>query len=180
VPTLAALLLAAPALAQDAPVRRVDPGAADSPPIRHAVAQLHPTEGHEARGVAHFETTDAGLRVTIEMQGLSEGEHGTHVHLLGDCTAADATSAGTHFNFRGSSVSPPDDIDRITGDLGNVTAGPDGKATLEATVAAASLQGDFSILGRSVVVHEKPNDPTQPPIGAAGARLACGVIGIDE
>ncbi|MDX1648644.1 MAG: superoxide dismutase family protein [Myxococcota bacterium] len=185
----AALLLAAAPLAahamsheedEGAEVRQVDPGDGSSPPVTRAVAVLHPTEGHDARGVARFEAVEHGLRVVIEMQGLEPGAHGTHVHLLGDCTAPDGTSAGTHFNFLGSSKSPPADIDRITGDLGNVEAGPDGAARHEATIAAASLQGPFSILGRAVVVHAKPNDPGQPPIGAAGGRQACGVIGIDE
>jgi Cu-Zn family superoxide dismutase len=181
VPLLAATLLAAPSLAQDANVRRVDPGADDSPPVRHAVAVLHPTEGHEAHGVVRFEEAEGGLRVVAEMEGLPAGSsHGSHVHLLGDCRAPDGTSAGTHFNFLGSSKSPPADIDRITGDLGNIEAGADGRGRLEATLETASLQGPFSILGRSVIVHAKPNDPTQPPIGAAGARLACGVIGIAE
>lgn len=179
-PALAAALLAAPAFASDADVRRVDPGAEDSPPVTRAVAMMHPTQGHEVRGVVHFEAGEHGLAVRAELEGLPGPAHGAHVHLLGDCSAPDGTSAGTHFNFLGSSKSPPADIDRITGDLGNVEAGPDGRGTLEATLGEASLQGPFSILGRAVVVHAKPNDPTQPPIGAAGARLACGVIGIDE
>lgn len=185
----AALLLALAPLAahamsheghEDADVRRVDPGAESSLPVSRAVAVLHPTKGNEARGMVHFQAAEHGLHVVIEMEGLEPGAHGTHVHLLGDCSAPDGTSAGTHFNFLGSSKNPPADIDRITGDLGNVEAGPDGKGRLEATVAEASLQGPFSILGRAVVVHAKPNDPAQPPIGAAGARQACGVIGIDE
>ncbi|MEW6160540.1 MAG: superoxide dismutase family protein [Verrucomicrobiota bacterium] len=33
------------------------------------------------------------------------------------------------------------------------------------------------IIGRSVIVHAKPDDGGQP-VGNAGARIACGVIGI--
>lgn len=165
----------------DLDLRRVDPGATASPPVQHAIAVLHPTQGSQAHGVVRFEARDGpGLRVVAQLEGLEEGPHGSHVHLLGDCSAPDGTSAGTHFNFRGSSKSPPADIGRITGNLGDIVAGSDGKGRLEAELPNASLQGPFSILGRSVIVHARANDPSQPPIGAAGSRRACGVIGIDE
>ncbi|XWX15616.1 superoxide dismutase family protein [Nannocystis pusilla] len=35
--------------------------------------------------------------------------------------------------------------------------------------------GDYSVLGRAIIVHEKPDDFGQPT-GNAGARLACGII----
>jgi len=176
---LALLGLPVALLAADAR-RTVDPGAEAPEPVRYAIAVLHPTQGSETRGTLHFEATENGLAVEGEVSGLEPGAHGTHVHLLGDCSAADGTSAGTHFNFQGASREPPADIDRITGNLGDVVAGPDGRGRLDAVLPRASLQGPYSILGRAVVVHAKPNDPEQPPIGGAGARLACGVVGIDE
>lgn len=145
---------------------------------KRAVAALRPTEGSDVTGTVAFTPVDEGLRVTTNARGLSPGAHGYHIHLYGDCTAADGTSAGTHFNLKGSSLNPPADIDRITGDLGNLQAGDDGIANHEAVIENASLIGPKSIVGRAVIVHEKPNDPGQPPIGAAGARQACGVIGI--
>lgn len=147
---------------------------------RAAVAVLHATEGNEAGGTVRFAPADGGLRVNAEVSGLSEGRHAYHVHLYGDCSADDGTSAGTHFNFLGSSRNPPADIDRITGNLGDLDAGAEGKATHATLVEDASLAGPKSIIGRSVVVHASANDPEQPPIGAAGPRLACGVIGIAE
>jgi Cu-Zn family superoxide dismutase len=52
----------------------------------------------------------------------------------------------------------------------------DGVVRLEATIGTARLDGPHSIIGRSVVVHARGNDPSQPPDGDAGARIACGVI----
>lgn len=143
-----------------------------------AVAVLHPTEGNEVTGTITFQKVAEGVRVQADVQGLEEGMHGFHVHLYGDCTAPDGTSAGTHFNFVGSSTNPPADIDRITGNLGNLNAGADGTATADTVIANAKLNGPKSIIGRAVIIHAKKNDPSQPPIGAAGARQACGVIGI--
>lgn len=145
---------------------------------QRAVAVLHPTEGNDVTGTVTFTPAENGLKVHTEASGLSPGKHGYHLHIYGDCTAADGTSAGTHFNLQGSSLNPPKDIDRITGNLGNLDAGEDGNATHEAVIENAKLTGAKSIVGRAVIVHEKPNDPEQPPIGGAGPRLACGVVGI--
>lgn len=145
---------------------------------QRAVAILHPTAGNEVSGTVTFTPAKKGLTVSTEASGLTPGEHGYHLHIYGDCTAEDGTSAGTHFNLEGSSLNPPEDIDRITGDLGNLDAGEDGTASHEAVLENAKLTGAKSIIGRAVVVHAKPNDPNSPPIGAAGSRQACGVIGI--
>jgi Cu-Zn family superoxide dismutase len=158
----------------------VDPGAESPEEVEHAVAVMHPTKGNDVRGKVHFTKTDEGVRVQADVQGLPEGTHAYHVHLRGDCTGAKGKTAGTHFNFKGSSKNPPKDIDRITGNLGQLKAGSNGKAQAEKVIADAALQGQYSILGRSVIVHAKGNDPESPPIGAAGARLACGVIGLTE
>jgi len=155
-----------------------DLGPGDLGATGRAVAVLHPTRGNEVRGVVRFAETGEGVQVVAEAAGLSEGPHAYHVHLYGDCTAPDGTSAGTHFNFVGSSKAPPEDIERITGNLGELVAGDDGRARHEARVELASLVGPKSIVGRSVVVHARGNDPDSPPIGSAGPRLACGVIGI--
>lgn len=145
-----------------------------------AVAVLHPTRGNEVSGTVRFTPVDGGVRVDSGVTGLTEGRHGYHVHLYGDCTADDGTSAGTHFNFRGPSVNPPADIDRITGNLGELAADAQGNASHSVVVENAALTGPKAIVGRSVVVHAGANDPQQPPIGAAGSRVACGVIGIAE
>lgn len=146
-----------------------------------AVAKIQGTEGNEdVRAVIHFKTTDEGLAYNIKAQGLKPGKHAYHIHFYGDCTASDADSAGTHFNLKGSSHNPPDDIDRITGDLGDLDVDDNGEAEDSGILEDGMLQGDKSIIGRSVIIHEKPNDYSEPPIGAAGDRDACGVIGIAE
>jgi Cu-Zn family superoxide dismutase len=159
---------------------RVDPGDPGSSPVRRAVATIEPASGSDVHGEVVFEHLDdePGLEVHARLRGLEPGPHGFHVHVYGDCSAADATSAGTHFNFEGSSLHPPETIDRITGNLGELEAGADGRAEFVGELEAPRLHGPFSLLGRSVVVHARGNDPSEPPIGAAGARVGCGVIGI--
>jgi superoxide dismutase, Cu-Zn family len=38
----------------------------------------------------------------------------------------------------------------------------------------------FTILGRGVVVHAQEDDLESQPVGDAGARIGCGVIGVAE
>ena len=40
------------------------------------------------------------------------------------------------------------------------------------------MSGEKSIIGHSVIVHEKADDLKSQPTGDAGGRVACGVIGI--
>ena len=160
---------------------RVDPGDPNSAFVMHAIAELTPLGHEHVKGTVTF--TEMGsdtVRVHAEATGLPPGPHAFHVHLFGDCSGSDGKTAGTHLNFRGSSLHPPSNIDRITGNLGEFKADTSGKATAEETIHNVSLNGPYTIIGRSVIVHEKGNDPKSPPIGAAGGRLACGVIGIKE
>lgn len=167
-------------------VRFVDPGADDLEAVEHAVAILRPLGDSGVEGIVEFEASDEtsvagpGLHMQARVSGLPGDAHGFHVHLLGDCRGQTGKRAGTHFNFSGPSRNPSEDIDRITGNLGILETGKDGKAQLEADIDDARLHGPYSILGRSIIVHARPNDPAQPPIGAAGARIACGVIGLTE
>lgn len=146
-----------------------------------AVAVLHGTDGNDdVSATIRFTPKDGGIAYTTEAQGLQSGSHGYHIHLYGDCSSGDGKSAGTHFNLQGSSKNPPKDIDHITGDLGELDAGDDGSASDEGMLKGASLTGAKALIGHGVIIHAKANDPNQPPIGAAGSRQACGVIGIAE
>lgn len=172
------ILLTTSCVKKEAQQHNIDQEEEAASSFTKAVAVIYPTQGNNASGTVTFEQTDNGVKVYTDAKGLSPGPHGYHIHLYGDCSATDGTSAGTHFNFEGSSLNPPADIDYITGDLGNLDANDKGEAAADTTIANATLNGTKSIIGRAVVVHEKANDPSQPPIGAAGPRLGCGVIGI--
>lgn len=148
--------------------------------VTRAVAVLHPTQGSEARGNVTFERANTGVAISADLEGLTPGEHGFHIHELGDCSAPDGTSAGGHFNPEGASHGAPTDEDRHVGDLGNVTAHESGAAQYQRTDDRIAFDGAHSIIGRAVIVHAGRDDLTSQPSGDAGARVACGVIGIAE
>jgi Cu-Zn family superoxide dismutase len=156
----------------------VDPGGGGSRrPVTELVAVLHSTETGKPIGTTRFVDSGQGaLHLFTMIDGLSPGRHAYHVHVFGDCSAPDATSAGPHFHFTGSSFDKSVNI--VTGNLGELTVDAEGKAVHEVQRALAKIHGPFSLIGRAVVIHEGPNDPLSPPDGAAGARIACGVIGI--
>jgi Cu-Zn family superoxide dismutase len=146
---------------------------------RKAVCVLHPTKGSKAHGVIHFTEEGDEVKVTGHIEGLTPGEHAFHVHEFGDCTDLEAKSAGGHFNPDNKPHGRPEDANRHVGDLGNIMADESGKATINITDKVIKLRGRNSILGRAVIVHEKKDDFSQP-VGNAGGRVACGVIGLTK
>lgn len=146
--------------------------------VTRAVAVLHPASDSEVRGVVTFTKVEGGVRVVAHIEGLKPGLHGFHVHEFGDCTAPDAGSAGGHFNPTNKPHAGPDDAERHEGDLGNVEADANGVAHYDRVDKEVELNGAHSIVGRAVIVHADPDDLKSQPTGNAGARLACGVVGI--
>ena len=144
----------------------------------HAIAVLYPAKDGKVAGTIHFRKEAGGVRVSGTVTGLAAGAHGFHIHEFGDCSAADFTSAGGHFNPTGNPHGSPKDAKRHEGDMGNIEAGSDGTATIDYTDAGLGFQGAKSILGRGVIVHANPDDFKTQPTGNAGGRLACGVIGV--
>ncbi len=149
--------------------------------IKKAVVVLHPTVDNNVEGELQFiEAGEKGIRISGIIRNLSPGKHGFHIHEYGDCSAEDATSAGGHLNPFDKPHGAPGDQERHVGDLGNIEADSSGVAQIDMTDSLISLEGEASIIGRAVVVHLKEDDLKSQPTGAAGARQACGVIGITE
>lgn len=153
--------------------------------IDAAVAVMHGTQGNAGvSGTVRFHALadDRGVRMVAEVSGLEpNGIHGIHVHAYGDCTAADATSAGGHYAPDGHRHALPRETDvRHAGDFGNLQADADGNARYELTVHNATIAGSMNpILGRAVIIHAgRDKGMAEQPTGAAGPRIACGVIGI--
>lgn len=143
-----------------------------------AVAVLHPTKGNNVEGTVTFTKSGDEIKVVADLTGLKPGKHGFHIHEFGDCSAADGTSAGGHFNPEKAPHAGHDREKRHVGDLGNIEADASGKAHLELTDKMMTFSGENNIIGRGVIVHEKADDLKTQPTGDAGGRLACGVIGI--
>jgi len=153
---------------------------------RRAIALLQPDGGSGVSGVVKFTQKAANAPVKIEgtIKGLKPGQHGFHVHEYGNLSDGCKT-AGAHYNPFSKVHGGPKDLERHVGDLGNVVANADGVASFSGEDHLVQLTGPYSVIGRSVVVHADPDDlgkggfPDSGTTGHAGARVACGVIGID-
>lgn len=146
------------------------------PTGKKAYAKLNPTKGNQVTGLVTFIALENGVRVIANVEGLTPGAHGFHIHEFGDCSAPDASSAGGHYNPTNSIHAGPEDLPRHVGDLGNVIANKNGVASYDYVNFGLTLEGNQSIIGKSVIVHEDKDDFVSQPTGNAGSRLACGVI----
>src|SRR5437773_6517191 len=143
--------------------------------VTRANAKLETKSGSQVTGTVTFTKTGDEVRVVADIQGLKAGKHGFHIHEKGDCSAADAASAGGHFNPTHQHHGGPATAEHHVGDLGNIEADSSGKAHFD-WKGKLNLSGADSIIGKSVVVHEKEDDLKTDPSGNSGARQACGAI----
>jgi Cu-Zn family superoxide dismutase len=145
---------------------------------RTARATIEGRSNSSLTGEATFNDTDAGVKVMVMVKNAMPGMHAVHIHEKGDCSSPDAKSAGDHFNPDHQPHGAPTAPQHHAGDLGNMEVGSDGNGKLELTSKDLTVSpGTHSVIGRAIVVHEKPDDMvTQQPPGNAGARVGCGVI----
>uniref|UniRef100_W8C397 superoxide dismutase n=1 Tax=Ceratitis capitata TaxID=7213 RepID=W8C397_CERCA len=123
------------------------------------------------------------IRVTINVTGLPPGKHAIHIHTYGDVSEG-CKSTGGQFpnNF-----------------IGNIDTKEDGSISAAFRSAYLSLFGSNGIIGRSIVIHEKPIDLNtalnaevfssslqamtdalayQTEENSVGPAIACGIISI--
>ena len=135
-----------------------------------------------ARGTITVTAAPRGALLKIEATGLTPGWHGAHFHEKGDCSDPKFTSAGSHVHSAMPVVHGllnPNAND--AGDLPNIHADADGRATAElystlVTVSGGPAPALMDADGSAVVIHAKPDDHSSQPIGGAGDRVACAVI----
>jgi Cu-Zn family superoxide dismutase len=135
----------------------------------------------QIRGSVFFQDVPGGVWVSVDVQGLPEykpaedgfppvGPHGFHIHQFGNCMEGTPENpfpeAGEHYN--------PDHQPH-----GNHA----GDFPVLFSNQGRALMGFFTsrfrvadIVGRSVIIHENPDDYRSQPAGASGRKLACGVI----
>lgn len=132
---------------------------ASAPPeTKMGSADLKPRSGSNASGHVHFHQLDKRVHVAFEVKGLAaNSKHGFHLHEKGDCSALDASSAGS----------------RHAGDFGNIQANAQGVAKGELYLDNMHVN---QIKGLAAIVHEKEDDEKSQPAGNAGSRISCGVV----
>ena len=141
---------------------------------RHASAALRDGSGLVVGFVKLTEDATGTVTVKAEVEGLTPGLHGIHIHNTGSCTPPTFVDAGAHHNplsaVHGGHA----------GDLPNLVVNPAGRGVMNTTTNAATLSPGpttiFDANGSAVVVHALPDDLVTNPTGNSGGRVACGVL----
>jgi Cu-Zn family superoxide dismutase len=128
------------------------------------------------RGTASFYRAGDGVLVAAELAGLPRGSGacdapvlGFHIHSEGKCSgdASDPfADAGAHYN-PGNCPHP-----HHAGDLPPLFS----NGGFAWFVFYTERFRAEDIVGKSVIVHDSPDDFRSQPAGDSGARIACGVI----
>jgi Cu-Zn family superoxide dismutase len=144
------------------------------------VVTITDAKGAEA-GTAIIVQEPRGVRIHLNLKGLTPGEHAMHFHQTASCVAPDFKSAGGHFNPTGAHHGLKNPAGPHAGDMPNFTVGPDGTAILtvhneHVTLEAGKPNSLFANGGTALVIHAKADDMMSDPAGNAGDRVACGVI----
>ncbi|MPM96766.1 hypothetical protein SDC9_143931 [bioreactor metagenome] len=133
------------------------------------------------KGVVTFRDVPGGTEVSVTVTGLPQyqpaegnrapvGPHGFHLHECGSCAVGNPEDpfmkAGGHWN----PANQPHG--NHAGDF-PVLFSNNGRASM--SLFTNKFKPD-DVVGKAVIIHENPDDYRSQPAGAAGRRLACGVI----
>ena len=132
--------------------------------------------GTNTQGTAQF--TQSGKTVTMDLNvyKLTPGIHAVHIHEKGDCSAADGSSAGGHWNPTAEKHGKWEHGEFHMGDIGNLVADKDGTARLVFKTDNWRMGGNDAtknIMGKSIIIHADADDFHTQPTGNAGGRVGC-------
>ena len=149
-------------------------GCVSQPAKPGASAEFQARSGSRVSGKAMLSGLGSDkLRVEVDARDVPPGEHGFHIHEVGDCSAADASSAKGHYNPTGKRHGHHDKAERHAGDLPNLVADAAGTVKYSADLKGLSLK---DVTGLSLIIHADPDDYISQPAGNSGKRIACAVI----
>jgi superoxide dismutase, Cu-Zn family len=154
-------------------------------PVLNAICILNQNDNN-VKGTIHFKNINNKLYIKYNISGLSDGEHGFHVHEYGDLSD-NCNSGCSHFNPFNETHGGPNSNHRHAGDLGNIISKNNvAKGTIVDNILSLDFNKNTCIIGRMMIVHEQKDDlglgnnDESLKTGNAGKRLACGIIGITK
>ena len=156
-------------------------------------------ENHNIHGIVKMEEIFEGgpIRFTVYIKNISVGKHGFHIHRLGN-EQHGAESLCDHFNPEGYNHGDLNSEKSHVGDLGNLVSKNEiyyddqgsryrlGTVKSEFIALRVRLTGEYSVYGRSLVVHSSEDDlgkgghEDSLKTGHSGSRILWGIIGVDD
>lgn len=137
-----------------------------------------------ADGTSAGELTLLQTGETLSLKGslanIPAGPHGFHLHTVGDCETPDFKSAEGHLNPDNATHGKESEGGKHLGDLDNLVVDDSGEIRIDVQIegtATESLPHIMDADGTAVMIHADADDYTSDPAGAAGPRIACGILG---
>ena len=140
---------------------------------------FEPKSNSNVKGNGTFIEKNGKITFEATFTGLKPGIHAIHIHEKSDCSAADGSSAGGHWNPTFKKHGKLGEGESHKGDIGNFTTNEYGEGTIVITTSEWCIGcGDPAkdIVGKSLIVHQGPDDYISQPAGNSGARVACSAI----
>jgi Cu-Zn family superoxide dismutase len=140
----------------------------------------------EQIGTAKLKETPRGVLITLDISGLGKAaERAIHIHETAACSPIETfKAAGGHYNPNKDSHGLHHHDGAHAGDMPNLIVREDGSVKVKilntfVTLGREAIDGRaplFDADGSALMIHAGADDYTSQPSGAAGARVACGVI----
>lgn len=147
---------------------------------QRARAQLANAAGEKVAEATLTETPH-GVLIHLLVSNLPAGTHALHIHATGKCEPLGFDSAGGHYNPEGKKHGLMSGAGKHAGDLPNIHVPAGGALHVEVLAADVTLEAGsraslFDTDGSALVIHASADDYATDPAGAAGPRIACGVV----
>lgn len=130
-------------------------------------------------GAARLVGSPHGLLIGFEVPSLPPSSWvSVHIHENGTCDPAGGfDSAGGHYNIAGTEHGLLSPGGPHAGDMPNQWVGADGILRSEVFNTFVQLaDSGATVRGRSLVIHDGPDDHESQPAGNSGTRIACAEI----
>ena len=157
-------------------------GTASAATVTVTMNQVNAIDVGDIVGLIVFQDTVKGLKIMPNLRGLTEGQHGIHVHQNSDCGPMDkegqtvpGLAAGGHFDPEKTNLHEGPKGQGHLGDLPVLYVSAAGRAT-RSMLAQRLKTSDLT--GRAIVIHAGGDNYSDNPkkLGGGGARVACGVV----
>lgn len=151
--------------------------------VNYQIRAVCVLKSEKINGVVYLSEYDGKTTIYGKVTGLTPGKkHGFHIHESGDLTDGCATACA-HYNPYKKKHGGRKSGERHVGDLGNLLGDVNGKCRFLFEDYLVKLSGNYSVIGRSMIIHEDEDDlglgnhEDSLTTGHAGKRVVCGIIG---
>lgn len=148
-----------------------------------ATALIEAKSNSAVSGKVIFTENEGIVSMVATLSGLTPGKHAIHIHEKGDCSAADGSSAGGHWNPTMKDHGAWGHDGFHLGDIGNIDTDENGIGTITKETdlwCIGCADENKNIIGKAIIIHDGVDDMKTQPTGNAGGRVGCGEIVLEQ